>query len=445
MIMHLFTSHALCHSWNVLGRAVIGCALGFTLALTASAQTTPKKQKENVVIKQYEDSLLSLKQKYQHYRYTGADTLSNPYYFFLLSRPTYYEDIVKRAMALPPRSAANRESALVDYSARLLAQVYGKYPSLIRYNEATFSEEGLRKDVLDEAPAPTVSLAEKAAPHPDITPLEENLDLGIVAQKPNFWAFKTNFSLQFMQTYVSDNWYKGGESNYSVLGGLIAEANYDNKQKLLFSNTLELKLGFQSSRSDTEHKYKTNTDLIRMTNKLGIQASKHWYYTLMLQSWTQFYKGYKRNDRTVYSDFMSPFESLLSLGMDYKLEKKRLRLTATLSPLAVNFIYVARRPLITTYGLKENHHTKFEFGSNITVNGTWEITPDIVWMSRAYLYTDYSRVQIEWENTFQFKINKYLSSCLFLYPRFDDSYARQKNRSHLQFSELFSLGLDLSF
>lgn len=83
--------------------------------------------------------------------------------------------------------------------------------------------------------------------------------------------------------------------------------------------------------------------MIRMTNKLGLRATKHWYYTFMLQSWTQFYRGYRSNDTKVYSDFMSPFENLFSIGMDYKFNCKNFDMSAAISPIAANFKYVDRK------------------------------------------------------------------------------------------------------
>lgn len=398
------------------------------------------------VVASYTDSLKQLKMRYANYRYADSDTLSNPYYFYLFSAPTYYDAAVGHSFALSHKQErANKEEWLVRQSGMYLTELYGQRPYLIRYNEPTTVGEGLRQDVLRQTAQPSVQLAEKVVVVPAATVDEGNLDWDVQVAKPNFWTFPVNFSMQFMQSYVSDNWYKGGESNYAALASLVAEANYDNKQKLLFTNKLEMKLGFQSSKSDAVHKYKTNTDLLRMTNKLGIQATKHWYYTLMLQSWTQFYKGYRSNDSKVYSDFMSPFESLLSLGMDYKLNTKKWNLTATISPIAVDFIYVARSPLATSHGVKENRHFNWEFGSNITINSRWTIAPNIIWTSRAYFYTDYTRTQIEWENTFQMKLNKYLSTKVFLYPRFDDNARRKDGRSYFQFYENFSFGLDLSF
>ena len=45
----------------------------------------------------------------------------------------------------------------------------------------------------------------------------------------------------------------------------------------------------------------------------------------------------------------------------------------------------------------------------------------------------------------QYFINKYLKGSLFLYPRFDDSRARQEGETYFQFNELLSLGLDFTF
>lgn len=72
---------------------------------------------------------------------------------------------------------------------------------------------------------------------------------------------------------------------------------------------------------------KTSDDLIRYTSKLGLQATKRWYYTLQMVAQTQFAHGLKSNDKMVYSDFFSPFNLNLSVGMDYSVDwfKHRLK------------------------------------------------------------------------------------------------------------------------
>jgi hypothetical protein len=221
-------------------------------------------------------------------------------------------------------------------------------------------------------------------------------------------------------------------------------ANYDNKQGFIWTNSLEMKIGFQNSKGDDLHDFKTNTDLIRLTNKVGLQATKRWYYTATLQSWTQFYKGYRANDPFVYSDFMSPFESLITIGMDYKLSKKNFNINVSLSPFAGKFKYCDRRALVNNYGL-EDKHSRLDFGSNITTTFNWTIMKNVSWSGRLYYFTDYDKSQIEWENTIDLRVNKYLTTKVFLYPRFDDSVNKPDGESYFQFHETLTLGVNVSF
>lgn len=384
-------------------------------------------------------------------RKTAANALlNNPYYFNLFASPTLYNATIRRKMGYTSWGQTSTEQnallpwELIDGIDNALKYVYTTHPEIITHQDTEEQQgDGLRNDVNGPV-APQVNLSEKA-PETMKNKNTEAEEWDIVVYKPNFWKFKTDLSLQFMQNYVSDNWYKGGDNHNSWKAEATLEANYDNKQKLIFTNKLEMRLGFQSSQGDEKHKYRSNSDLIRMTNKLGLQATKHWYYTFTLQSWTQFYPGYKKNDDRVYSDFMSPFDCLASIGMDYKLSLKKFSINASISPFAGKFRYVDRNSLTASMGLKNNNHAKLEYGSNITINYTWNICKNISWNSRIYYFTDYSKAQIEWENTFNLKINKFLSTKLFLYPRFDDSVNRQEGDSYFQFNETLSIGFNYSF
>ena len=190
---------------------------------------------------------------------------------------------------------------------------------------------------------------------------------------------------------MSGNWYKGGESNYSAVGAVNLELNYNDKDRVTFDNKLEMKLGFQTSRSDTVHKFKANNDLLRLTSKLGLQAHKRWYYTLQLLAYTQFARGLKSNDEFTYSDFMSPFKMNIGIGMEYKVEALNKKLTGSLNflPLSFNFMYVDRHALIQRNGIKGEHHTLEDFGSQFTANLKWQIAEQIVWKTRLYANTSY--------------------------------------------------------
>lgn len=81
----------------------------------------------------------------------------------------------------------------------------------------------------------------------------------------------------------------------------------------------------------------------------------------------------------------------------------------------------------------------------MTIHTKWNIIKDVQWASRLYFFSNYEQTQAEWENTITLKVNKYLSSKLFLHPRFDDGIKRKENQTYFQFHEYLSVGLDLGF
>ena len=261
---------------------------------------------------------------------------------------------------------------LGDYSEdKSLMFIYLNRPDLVRSNESRLDVVGA--PIPEGAPRKTeVDIVEEVAPK--AIELEAS-PMKIYVAKPNFWTIRGDYYLQFLQNYVSDNWYKGGESNYSMLGSVTMQANYNNKQKVKWENKLEMRLGYQTSKGDTLHKYKTSEDLLRYTGKFGLQATKRWYYTLQLIGQTQFTKGLRSNDKFVYSDFMSPFKLNLSVGMDYSIDwcNHRLKGSTHIAPLALNWKYVGRSSLATRYGLEEGQHGLVDYGSEFTVDFTWQI------------------------------------------------------------------------
>ena len=70
----------------------------------------------------------------------------------------------------------------------------------------------------------------------------------------------------------------------------------------------------------------------------------------------------------------------------------------------------------------------------------WKIAVPISCLTRLYGYTTYRRAEVEWENTFTFQFNKFISSKLFIYPRFDDGSARDSKHGYLQLREFISVG-----
>lgn len=270
----------------------------------------------------------------------------------------------------------------------------------------------------------------------------KKVDTTISITKPNFWRLQGNGSLQFSQNYISPNWYKGGESSNSILSYLMFNANYNDKQRIEFDNRIEAKVGFMTVPSDTIHKYNITSDLLRLTSKLGIKAFNRWYYTLYGEFNTQFFKNYKVNTNTRMSSFMSPANVIINVGLDYKVSLPKIELSTLYSPLTYNFRYVGD-PLVdeTQFGLKEGEKVLHTFGSTFQFNMRWVIIPQITWESRLNYFTNYHKIEAEWENTYNFVLNRYLSAKLFVHARFYDMEAEHR----VQWNELFSFGINYTW
>ena len=374
------------------------------------------------------------------------DSLDGRYYH-LFAPLTFYHNVANKALALDSESAG--KDPVTDAIDAALMKMYMKRPDLVNTTESDLKATGSILENVDKPIENQVEFVEEVM-QPSILDIPQDIPDTVMVQKPKFWTYKADGFLQFMQNYVSGNWYKGGESNYSMLGALTLEANYDNKEKWIWDNKLELKLGLLLSSTDTLHKVKSNEDLVRLTSKVGIQASHRWYYTLQLQAYTQFTPGYKSNDPNTYSDAFSPFNLNLGLGMEYELKSKNKRLTGTvnLSPIALNYRYVDRIDLATKYGLDEGKHSMLEFGPLVTANIVWKFNDVISWKSRLFGFTSFKRVEVEWENTFELRVSKYITANLFLFPRFDDASKSGKydeDLGYLQFREYSSLGFAYTF
>lgn len=400
------------------------------------------------ILNAYADSLRMFEHKYDSLLHVHdslkqvADGDGRLYRLF--SPLTFFHSSAKKNLSIF-NSMANVDE-VDDEVDNVLMNIYLKRPDLVRNSETKLKDAGkIRNDVVDKKVKVKNDIVERVEVKPEDKFLPAPT-MGIVIMKPKFWTYNGNGNLQFIQNYVSGNWYKGGESNYSMVGDVTLNANYNNKSRLKFENKLELKLGFQTSRGDTLHKFKTNNDLIRYTGKLGLQAHKQWYYTLQLLAYTQFTQGLKSNDKKVYSDFMSPFNVNLGVGLDYTIATKnnRLKGNVNMSFLSFNFRYVDRRDLWNSYKTG-NHHTLEEFGSQLTANAEWKISEQVSWKTRLYWYTSYKRTQIEWENTFAIRVSRYISAHIFMYPRFDDHSKYDDKLGYFQFQEYCSLGLGYSF
>lgn len=339
---------------------------------------------------------------------------------------------------------AQREDTRRQVDGALLA-AYLTRMDKVRYTAREIAREPAYRDNLarEEKSRPSVLKLFQSEKMKYVRPADE---AEVIIHKPNWWVTGGTGSLSFAQNHISDNWYNGGESTHSLLGNLQLYANYNDREKWQWENLIDAKLGFISAPSDQYHKYLVNNDQLRLASKLGLQAVKNWYYTLTTEFKTQFCNGYGANSQTLSAAFLSPADWTTGVGMDYKLGKPLVTLSVQMLPLTYTMKIVTNPEMDeTALGLKEGDKTKHDFGSQVKANLTWNPWSFVSVTSRFDYLTSYHTVRIEWENTFKFILNRFLSAQLYVYARYDDGVAPAENGTYFQINENFGFGLNYTW
>lgn len=339
-----------------------------------------------------------------------------------------------------------QKSAAVDrWVNKILLGYYLEHPNQVIGNEMYFADAIL----LDDVQVINAPRQEKMKNYMQVVnPVEKASADAFKVLKPNFWKKSAAASVQFSQYGISDNWYQGGESTNALLAETKLVANYDDRQKVQFENSLELKIGFITAPSDTVHTWKTNADLLRLYSKLGIQAVKNLFYTIDAKLSTQFFPNYKTNTNDLVSAFLSPVQFETSIGMDFKLDKSKYKLSLMGAPFSYTFVYIKNDDIVnpSSFNVEPGHTSANLFGSKITANLDWKIAKDISYVTKLEYFTTYDKVIANWENTFNFQLNRYLSTKLFIHLRYDDGVTlTEENKSYFQLKEMLTFGLSYTW
>lgn len=372
----------------------------------------------------------------------------NPYYYKIMSSPTLYQSPLHQMMTKSDSLSGDPQLQKLYNMNLSLAKLYVQNPWLVQQTETNIRNAGKFRDDVKEK----IETQEKLADRVSLSNLLPHVDEEIVVRtrRPKFWKFTGNAALQFTQNHFSENWYQGGENNYSGNTNINLKLDFNNQKKLTFTALLEFQLGFQTSESDEKRVFRPTSNRICFTTNFGFKAYKTLYYSAQVRIQTQVVPNFKANTEVVTTDIFSPMDVTIAPGFKYDIaygKKKRFKGFLNVAPLAYNIKYCDRDNLVTNFGVKKNHNSAHSFGPNVTLNTTYQVCNQITWSSNIYWFSNLHFTKIEWTNTINFAVSKLISAQVYLYPRFDDSAEKYRNEKgqFIMFKEYFSMGLNYSF
>jgi hypothetical protein len=379
------------------------------------------------------------------------DEKTNHVYSRMFSSPVLYSDVIERAFSNGNDDAGtesdmlamdDKRTAVID---KLLLDVYTSHPDKVAMTEEQLRSENAYSGVDAKEKKLAMSLSR---PSMDIP---ENVDGGMktTVVKPNYWSTKGRIGLKFTQNYISGNWFQGGESNNTMLGELDFDLNYDDKNRITFKTHFDVDLGFATTKADTLHSFKTNTDRLRIESTFGYKLVKNLDIAAKMKLESQSLPNYPTNSPDFVSNFMAPFDANFSVGLNYKPTWEKFRCEVYFAPLsAYNYRFVRYGSLVERYGIRLGRHHKEDFGTQLVVTvPSQRIFGLVDWYSRAEYYTNYARVFFQWENKFDVSLNRYLTASLSLHARFDDSAPGlyDNDYGYWQIKEFMTLGVTYSW
>lgn len=271
--------------------------------------------------------------------------------------------------------------------------------------------------------------------------------------KRKYWLLSGSSLLQFSQNYISKNWYNGGIGNLQFLNVQNFTANY-KKDKIQFNNFIEWKLSFYTSPNDTLRDFRLGEDQVRSYSDFGLKAfNDKWSYSTNLEIKTKLLRNYKENSTDYISSFLSPLQINMGiLGMKYQQKKtskkskyKNYDVSIDFSPLSVQYAWVADKNVDPKrYGIKEGDKFLLDLGSTLNAKIIVNFNRQVTFTSRLKYFTNYEKSIFESENELNMSLNRFFSTRMYLYGRFDDSPGVKKDRSlgYVQFNELLSFGFN---
>ena len=247
-------------------------------------------------------------------------------------------------------------------------------------------------------------------------------------------SFHGSYGININQLALS-NWAAGGENSWTGKAFANFKLVYHTKN---LEQTLGGDFAFGISRFG-DKRIEKQDDKIDLTYSMNRNTKDRWKITMVSTFSTQFANGYKYpNDSTVISTFFAPAYLTLSGGYTYKTKNERFQIY--LSPIAGKITFVTNQALADqgAFGVKKGYydqdsvwipgeHIAPALGINIIVNYKQPIGKNITYTTLLNTFYNYFerrddnrlRLDVNWENSINFVITKYISAILFVHLKYD--------------------------
>ncbi|MBQ2458901.1 MAG: DUF3078 domain-containing protein [Bacteroidaceae bacterium] len=376
---------------------------------------------------------------------TPAVVELDAYYYRLILPPTLYKKAVHGVLTTRDSCFTDQKTQRIHAIHHALFRAYVQYPWLVQQTEDELSNVGtLRNDITEQTIQNGGKLSEKLV---EVDLPDAIIDtVEVQTRRPNFWKMAGNGSLNFSQNYSSDNW--GGTENYAGTSTLNLSANFNKNGKIVWNNSLAARLGFQNAKGDSRRAFRPTDNSLRINSNIGYQAWKKLYYSTNVEMSTKIVPQYNSGTDVCNSDFMSPFDMNIGVGLNYQVNiMKKFTGTLTMNPISYTMRYVERERLATNFGVRPGHQSYHRWGPSVKLTANWPIAKNISWDTRVSWFSDLGYTSFEWENTIKFQLSKYINAQFYFYPRYADNSTRNKNKNgrYFMFKETLSMGMNYSF
>jgi hypothetical protein len=160
----------------------------------------------------------------------------------------------------------------------------------------------------------------------------------------------------------------------------------------------------------------------------------------------------ENSNQAITSGFAPLYVNVGILGMRYQIEKafpkvrgKKINFNTDISPLSIKYIAVFNDEIDPKrFGIEEGTRHLTNFGSTVNAKLVIYFNKYVNFTSRFYYFTNYETITAESENTLNMPINRYFSTSLYLFIRYDDNKNLVTDRTlgYFQLNELLSFGFN---